>query len=828
MYLQLKLKNIVIFNTNNDNNNNNGNNISNTGFHLFTSIISSIEIILSSLIFSTLIYYNKRISRVDLLIISKHIFYTFIYSLFLFFSIQKQIYIIDESYNYSTNTISCFYVSLLYELHFAINIEQYKAIRNPCFVFKYMINNKYKISKHFFYSLAISLFVTIFPYFIQSEKEGLYNYFFMLTENDYFDISITKNFLLSPLIILSFLFLLYVYFQIKLFYCNLREKSLLHLKNVNKLLLIANILYLIFAGFLLFMPLFSKYTNVSRIIQVLFYILSISDTYLFILKIFRSGFYYYYLNKTFIGFIFKILCCCRCCFGGFYFPQNTNSLTTTLTTKHTQSIYNFYSYLDYIVEDYILDSLDFILQLITSGLSIVYKDLEDKIYQFKSKNDFLTIEKAAHNRISENNNNSEIKNNIININDISSNSEDNNEEDELSKMSSTYNFFKVFSKNILNDKLENDLFSFNSYRDANIIITPLFVKESIESINLYKINKQEIINSLLSHKLLSLLMTNSKKIFFKQLNNLIIKTYDNKLLIELHTDIKVDNNDQFKTLMKKYFNHLNYSNINTFLCVLLGVFKIQINHLKEILIFVSKNPFIENVPRVFYNYWELMRFNYDKKKFNKLLSSKDGDSFIVSSKDDSFLSLTINNLFQIEDFEFFFDTIKNDIKFLKSISSSQFTLLILYYEFETNKHTSNHKSKDSIFNKGRIKLINDSNSDNKNRKISLSISNTSSDNNSINNNNQNNIINNNLFDDNDKEVFISNENNKKMDDLSEIPYISNESKSLIMKNGFESTFNNFKGILYFRWENVFYQNKNISDDRFYINYVNELIKFFSN
>ena len=156
MYLQLKLKNIVIFNTNNDNNNNNGNNISNTGFHLFTSIISSIEIILSSLIFSTLIYYNKRISRVDLLIISKHIFYTFIYSLFLFFSIQKQIYIIDESYNYSTNTISCFYVSLLYELHFAINIEQYKAIRNPCFVFKYMINNKYKISKHFFYSLVIS------------------------------------------------------------------------------------------------------------------------------------------------------------------------------------------------------------------------------------------------------------------------------------------------------------------------------------------------------------------------------------------------------------------------------------------------------------------------------------------------------------------------------------------------------------------------------------------------------------------------------------------------------------------------------------------------
>jgi len=69
---------------------------------------------------------------------------------------------------------------------------------------------------------------------------------------------------------------------------------------------------------------------------------------------------------------------------------------------------------------------------------------------------------------------------------------------------------------MLNNGIDNDLFSFNYCGDANIIITPLFVKESLESINLYKILKHDIINSLLSHKFLSLLMTNSKKIFFKK------------------------------------------------------------------------------------------------------------------------------------------------------------------------------------------------------------------------------------------------------------------------------------------------------------------------
>jgi len=796
----------------------------NNGFDIFSSIICCIEILFSSLLFCTLIYYKKKLSHIDLLIIGKNIFLALIFSLFLLFSIHKQIYEIDKEYNYSTSTLSCLYLSLLYCLQIAINLEQFKAIRNPCYVVKYMINNTYNIYYHFLISFILSLIITIFPYFFQKRINNIYNYFFGLTEDDYFDVSINKNAILSPFIIITFFGLLYLYFNIKLFYKNLKEKSLLHLKYTNLCLLITNSFYFGFAIILLFIPLLKNVANISRIIQVLFFFLSISDSYLFIFKIFLSGFYYYYLNETFIGFIIKCLCGFGCFFGNVSFPKDS-SLIASMTTKHTKSIYSFYSYIDYVLEDYILDTLDFILHSTTAGLSIVYKNMEEKTYHFQSKNDFLSIESANNNNLTSENDNSDNLNTILNINDIGSDTNENNEEDDNSNLNSTYNFFKLNSKSMLIDKLDNDLFSFSYCGDANIFITPLFVKDSIETINLYKVNKYDIINSLLSHKFLSLLMTNSKRVFFKKLNNLIFKTYDNKLLIELHTDIN-SNNIDFNDLIKRYFNHINYENINSFLCVLLGVFKIKINNLKEILIFVSKNPFIENVPRDFYIYWELMRFIIDKKKFHKVLSSKDRDSFIIPSREESFISGPNNrsNIFQLEDYQIFHDTIKNDIEFLRSIYSSDFSLLVLYYEFETNKNVS----KESKFINIKNKNTNDSNTDLIKVKANNNDSgfNFSPDNNYSNNIQDNIIYTNNIFDI-DKEVIITGEGKKKIDEMSDIPLYSNDSKSLIMKNGFESTFNNYKGIVYFRWDNIFYQKKKGLMETFFSDYENAVIKYFS-
>ena len=365
------------------------------------------------------------------------------------------------------------------------------------------------------------------------------------------------------------------------------------------------------------------------------------------------------------------------------------------------------------------------------------------------------------------------------------------------------------------------------------MINPIFVKESIESMNLFEITKYEIIKSLLSHKFLSLLMTNSKRIFFKNINNLIISTYDSKLLIELHSDISITSN--FNSKMKKYFKYMNYGYFNSFLCILIGIFRIKINNFKEIVIFVSQNPLIEKIPQDYYNYWEILRFNIKTKKFNKMVSSKDNDSFIINQKnDDSIISSNNQHcLFHLDDFQIFKDAIKNDVNFLKTISSDDFCLVILHYELEIK-----NMKKNTLFNDNKTK-INDyplslmksygvkNFSENilKNKKFALSLPNNS------NNQKKHDITNINEVSEEllDEEISIDADMKKKIDDISYIQNCSANSKSMIMFNGFDASFNNYRGLVYFRWDNIFKQkNWCFYDKNFYSNYINDVMQFFSN
>ena len=618
----------------------------------------------------------------------------------------------------------------------------------------------------------------------------------------------------------------YLFFQIRKFYRNLKEKSLEHLKYANAIFLTINILYLAFGLFLLIMKFcFDDIHN--QIPHLIFILLSVCDSYLNTYGIYHSGYYYYYLNKTFIGYVFNILFF-GCCNRKTSFHKNRD----LSTSKHTQSINNFYYLKNYIIEDYILDTLDFILQSITTGLSIVYEDFRRQTYYFKSKIDLLSVENERIKAIPEISNNS-AESNLLSINDSeekdeSKNNNEKEEDESTSNMNSLYNFFKVCSRSFIGDKSENDLFSFNNCEDANVIIAPIFVNESIESINLYKINKHEIIKSLLSHKFLSLLLTNSKRIFFKNVNNLIISTYDSKYLIELHTDIKISSS--FNNLLRNYFQYLNYGNLNSFLCVLIGVFRVKINNFKEIVIFLSQNPLVEKIPGVYYNYWEIMKFNLESRRFMKLVSSKDNDTFIImpNNEDNSItLSKDKHHTFYLDDFGIFKQTIKNDLIFLKSISSNNFCLILLYYELE-NKIIN----KNSIFAEQKTKLNYDlpsslfkgnSQDTGKNQKLTLSPPNSNNSNKP-----DNTIINEKSDDSIDKEIIINNDIKKKTDDISNISDFSNNSKSMIIQNGFDASFNNYRGLLYFRWDNIFCTKKCSCDQNFYTNYINYIMKYFSN
>lgn len=174
-------------------------------------------------------------------------------------------------------------------LYIKIYIQQW--IWNT-FNYFYYINNKYIYRN--------------FSVFFQEEILNIYSFVLSKNEENYFDIYFQENKILSPIIIIIFFGLFYLFFQIRKFYRNLKEKSLEHLKYTNATLLIINSLYLLFALLLFLIKLFFDDIN-SQIIHLLFISLSVLDSYICNFRIFHSGFYYYYLNKTFIGCVLNIL-----------------------------------------------------------------------------------------------------------------------------------------------------------------------------------------------------------------------------------------------------------------------------------------------------------------------------------------------------------------------------------------------------------------------------------------------------------------------------------------------------------------------------------------
>ena len=208
-------------------------------FHLVICIISVFEMFLSFLMFFTYIFYTKKLSRLGLLIICKYLFLFFIFFLHLFYSINN---LFNKNYSYSTKVISNFYLSYMFLLQVAINIQFYINMRNPCYILKYIFNNELGIIFFIIIILIESVFIAIVPYFFQNDVINIFDYIFSENNDDYFNIYYQDNKILSPIIIITFFGLLYLFFQIRKFYRNLKEKSLEHLKYSNTIFLVINIL----------------------------------------------------------------------------------------------------------------------------------------------------------------------------------------------------------------------------------------------------------------------------------------------------------------------------------------------------------------------------------------------------------------------------------------------------------------------------------------------------------------------------------------------------------------------------------------------------------
>jgi hypothetical protein len=253
------------------------------------------------------------------------------------------------------------------------------------------------------------------------------------------------------------------------------------------------------------------------------------------------------------------------------------------------------------------------------------------------------------------------------------------------------------------------------------------------------------------------------------------------------------------------------------------VFKIKINDFKTLLVLVTRNSLVENVPKSHFSYWQLLRIL--KGKPQKVSSSQfnSSNSFV---KDDPIFerpfqieSIKDNpnyNKIAVKNYNDFESIINSDIEFLRQVGAKNFGLLLMYYQFEnTQKHEKQGAIKIKQTNKG-AELVEESlpkgfleedigTPIEKGNKGSfdgdfLSLGAGG------------------FFDD---ENFGGDFNMKKV-----MNTLDNSDKSNM--NGFEGIFDNFNCLCYFTFENVFdIRKRNEVTEGYYNNFRQNILNYFA-
>jgi hypothetical protein len=212
----------------------------------------------------------------------------------------------------------------------------------------------------------------------------------------------------------------------------------------------------------------------------------------------------------------------------------------------------------------------------------------------------------------------------------------------------------------------------------------------------------------------SLTAANGKEEYFSKIKNNSFKTFDKNFNIDIFDSNDEElilkdrgRNNDISLLLDKYFTYVQVKGINgTFIPSLVGVFKVKINNFKTLLVFITRNSLVENAPKNFFTYWQLVQFLNDKPQ--KIASSQFNEGgrktlvkdepiferlFQIESNNDNpdFNKIKLKNYLDFQ------ETIKSDISFLNKCGCQHFDLLLMYYQYEnTQKHE----------NQGAIKIQN--------------------------------------------------------------------------------------------------------------------------
>ena len=624
-------------------------------------------------------------------------------------------------------------------------------------------------------------------------------------------------------------------------------------------------LYLIYGIFHIF-PLIAKLldddsakSEYFKLFSTLFFYIVIIDDYIIqISEIATSKFCEYRLKKTVLGYF------CSCIYkprkprtgamqplvnessmdkSDFSSFQNdfSNTLDLVSNSINDKELVNIYKN-NIFIEDYYLGYFDQFLNIITASLYQVYNS---KYFSTQANERNLTNKLKIEDISAIGGNMKDTSVSAINTKAVV------NAKNEIGEDTVRFNFDKNLHKDDLKrfeDVLENKFLVRNNNNYLDISINSYLTTRCVECIYDQKIKGKNVGDSLISHMILSnisknrnpenpranywsLLASNGKEQYFNKLRNTSIKTFDKNFILDIFdTDDGDINffekgiNNSLAQLLDKYFTYIHGKGVNgTFIPSLVGIFKIKINNFKTLLIFITKNSIVENAPKSFFSYWQLLRIL--KGKPQKIASSQFSSrgSFIKDDPifDRAFQIETIKdnpnyNKIGFRNYSEFQGIINSDIEFMRQVGAKNFDLLLMYYEYEnTQKHEKQGAIKIRKTNKG-AEFVEESMPKgflDEEGGTSLKEKKGSFDGDFLN------------F---GKEGFLDEENfggdnvnmRKVMKDI--------DSFDKSNMNGYEGLFDNFNCLCYFLFENIFdMRQRNSVNDEYYGNVKDNILKYFA-
>ena len=379
----------------------------------------------------------------------------------------------------------------------------------------------------------------------------------------------------------------------------------------------------------------------------------------------------------------------------------------------------------------------------------------------------------------------------------------------------------------------------NTPEDINVKILSYLADNCVMNIMRFNLNPKQIAASLVSHFIIkgakndnkdenknfySLTSSNAKEEYFKNLKKLSFKSSDKFFNFEFF-ETKDGSLSNFKVdILNNYFDYLQNGKGKTgsFLPEVVGIFKIKINDFNPVLLYISKNVLVENIPKNFFTFWQLLSFDKDKPK--KVASSKYTKGSLV--KEDNiferlFMETDNNNIF-LKNFSEFSEILENDFNFLRQNNILNVNFLMMYLEYEnTKKHETAGALKITKSNDNKAEIVDVKFSVESKNKDLISKKGTNPDLNNIEGKSTNNEIINNFSDD-----FFSDEGFDFVPDIGKSAHNLLDYTEKVNISGFEGNYDDFVCMCFFTFENVFDLNNKFGmkpDDKF----KNKILSKFS-